>query len=255
MTDRKDIDFWGISEDEEEAQEAPEVELREPDGLGWDLLFDFHAMIAELEQTPGIVEVKSAVHPPVPIFTIETIEHGLGIRVPEHIRSFYMVCDGLEFSWSYEDDEEVLPGGGAHLFDFATVFDSWLDSLWVVGGDLDEETQDFLWTLRGFDRTYQSDWFQAHDDLKEPVDEQMVVMCVEEEYPSYDLFMHDLSTGDSRLLNASFRDYFDCMLASRGIYGWQRLLFDEAEQQGDFEELLARSERFFPAEALARWRI
>lgn len=211
--------------------------------LNWDLLFDFHAMIGELEQTDGIVEVHAVMHDPVPNFTIETIEHGLGIRVPNHIRSFYQVTDGLEFSWSYEQDGEVVPGGGAHLFDFATVFDTWLDTLWGVEGERSEEEQDFLWSLRGFDDG-------AHPQLAE-----MVVMCVEEEYPTYDLFVHDLSSRRSRLLDVSFREYFDCLLASRGTYGWRVLLAEEGDPH---DERAARfyevAERFFPAKDLERWR-
>ncbi len=136
---------------------GPGEESSEPDSeqrvlLNWDLLFDFHAMIGELKRTEGIVEVQARMHDPVPTFTIETIEHGLGIRVPKHIRSFYQITDGLEFCWSYERDGDVVPGGGAHLFDFATVFDNWLDTLWQSSDEQTRDEQDFLWTLRGFDR-------------------------------------------------------------------------------------------------------
>src|SRR5690554_1254141 len=80
-----------------------------------------------------------------------------------------MVCDWLEFSWSYEQDSRVIPGGGAHLFDFATVFDSWLDSLWLSEETMSAEQVDFMWTLRGFDRT-----FHAHRSahLRPPKDSQ-----------------------------------------------------------------------------------
>lgn len=239
------------------AEDAPPVALSESDSqsLGLDLLFDLHAMVGELEQTEGIVNVTSTIHPPVPLFTIHTIEHGLGIRVPARIRSFYMLCDGLEFSWSYEKDSEIIPGGGAHLFDFATVFDSWLDSLWLSEAGMSEEQCDFMWTLRGFDRT-----FNADSAVKTPgpdaLDErEMVVMCVEEEYPTYDLFVHDPKTRSSRLLDVSFREYFDCLLATRGTYGWQNLLLEDREpRQGELEGFYQVAERFFPPSDLNRWR-
>lgn len=149
-----------------------------------------------------------------------------------------------------------MPGGGAHLFDFATVFDSWLDLLWLVGDDgLSEEQRDFLWTLRGFDRTTHTRAPQSGENGGLVAPEQMIVICVEEEYPTYDLFMHDLKTRTTRLLDASFRDYFDCLLATRGVYGWQTLLLDKEDQQADaLHNLLERVERLFPGEDLARWR-
>lgn len=251
--------LWGSPESDGPPEPAAPVALQGNQALGWDLLFDFHAMIGELEATEGIVDVQAHIHPPVPLFTIHTIEHGLGIRVPQRIRSLYLVCDGLEFSWSYEQDSQVIPGGGAHLFDFATVFDSWLDSLWVSADALSEEQCDFLWTLRGFDRTFHADSVQqsgAQSDAAALAEREMVVMCVEEEYPTYDLFVHDLQTQTSRLLDTSIREYFDCMFAARGTYGWQQLLLenDAPPKEADPSEFDRVVERFFPASDLKRWR-
>ena len=151
----------------------------EVDEIGFEFLFDFKAMIEEMRGHERIVEVHARTFDPVPGFTIETIEHGLGIIIPRRIRSFYEVTDGLEFRWTYVDDEgEERAGGGAHLWGFTRVFDVWLDTLWKTpaGDDIDE---DFVWNLRGFDGLHLSDR------------EEMVVLCVEEEYPTYDLFLHD----------------------------------------------------------------
>lgn len=221
-----------------EERQAEQREL-----FNWDLLFDFHAMIGELRQIDGIVDVQSTMHDPVPNFTIETIEHGLGILVPRRIKSFYQITDGLEFSWSYERNGQTVAGGGAHIFDFATVFDSWLDSLWHSESDRSDEEQDFVWSLRGVDAGL------------EPDSSQMVVMCVEEEYPTYDLFLHNLDTGSSELLEVTFREYFDCLLASRGTYGWRSLLAEDADADGeDAASFFEVMDRFFPSAKLERWR-
>lgn len=206
------------------------------DNLGWEILFEFQAMIAELRQTEGIVDVYLRRYEPVPDFTIETIEHGLGTRVPDRIKSFYRVTDGLEFGWSYAADGQTRPGGGAHLFGFATVFDNWLDSLWSVDQeDFSESELDFLWSLRGFDRL--GDAEAGH----------MIVFCVEEEYPTYDLFIHDLQTRDSNLLDLTFGEYIDGLLESRGAYGWQHLLTEEpAEDSSITDHVFEMAERFFP---------
>lgn len=249
--------LWGTPEDAQPADGGGPADALSPvalqgsQPLGWDLLFDFHAMIEELRATEGIVDVQATIHPPVPLFTINTIEHGLGIRVPPRIRSFYMVCDGLEFCWSYEQDSQVIPGGGAHLFDFATVFDSWLDSLWLSEASMSAEQVDFMWTLRGFDRTFYDPALGASALAQR----EMVVMCVEEEYPTYDLFVHDPKTRTSRLLDASLREYFDCLLATRGTFGWQKLLLEDPEGEADnLSDFFQRTERFFPPSDLRRWR-
>ncbi len=216
------------------------------EGVGWDLVFDLMAMIGELKATDGIVDVDCRMYDPVPIFTIETIEHGLGIRVPERVKSFYRVTDGLDFSWSYTGpDGEILPGGGAQICDFATVFDNWLDVLWRADAPNNEDQhsedqQDFFWSLRGFDQ------------YSAPGSDDMVVLCVEEEYPTYDLFIHDLDSRDSRLLDLSFGEYFDCLLASRGTHGW-RLPLTEAEHT-DAREFFELVDRFFPDTDFSRWK-
>ncbi|QDG51749.1 hypothetical protein FIV42_13625 [Persicimonas caeni] len=237
MTDKMVIP--GPGDDSPGSSEEQQEEQREL--FNWDLLFDFHAMIGELRQTDGIVEVEATMHDPVPNFTIETIEHGLGILVPSRIKSFYQITDGLEFSWSYEHDGQLLPGGGAHIFDFATVFDNWLDSLWHSLPEHSDEEQDFLWSLRGVDR-----------DLG-PESSKMVVMCVEEDYPTYDLFVHDLDSHTSELLELTFREYFDCLLTSRGTYGWRGLLTEDTDGDGA-EAFFEVMDRFFPHAKLDRWR-
>lgn len=210
--------------------------------IGWDLLFELHAMAGELRQTDGIVDVHLRTHEPVPNFTIETIEHGLGTVIPARIKSFYMVTDGLEFSWNYVLDGEKYPGGGAHLFDFATVFDTWLDLLWHGGEEHTDEQHDFFWSLRGFDRPR-----HTHDS-------DMVVMCVEEDYPTYDLFLHDVDTRESHLLELTFREYFDSLLACRATRGWRFVLSEDADRDdARAQRFFEITERFFPDVDLSGW--
>lgn len=192
----------------------------EVDEIGFEFLFDFKAMIEEMRGHERIVEVHARTFDPVPGFTIETIEHGLGIIIPRRIRSFYEVTDGLEFRWTYVDDEgEERAGGGAHLWGFTRVFDVWLDTLWKTpaGDDIDE---DFVWNLRGFDGLHLSDR------------EEMVVLCVEEEYPTYDLFLHNPDTSRSELLELRFVDYLDRLLETRGVFGWQAMWGEEERDDG-----------------------
>jgi hypothetical protein len=192
----------------------------EPAGVDFEFLFDFKAMVEELREHERIVDVEARTFEPVPGFTIETIEHGLGIVIPRRIWSFYEVTDGLEFHWTYRDDEgEERVGGGAHLWGFTRVFDVWLDTLWKSPQDA-EVDEDFVWNLRGFDGAHQSDT------------DEMVVLCVEEEYPTYDLFLHDPQTSRSQLLELSFVDYFDRLLETRGTHGWQALFGEEDRRAG-----------------------
>ncbi|MFW5966688.1 MAG: hypothetical protein ACOCV2_04170 [Persicimonas sp.] len=235
MSEKVIIPGPDAASDRQESQE-PSSPDDQPDRLGWEMLFEFQAMVTELRQTEGIVDVYFRRYEPVPDFTIETIEHGLGTRVPDRIKSFYRVTDGLEFGWSYTVDGETLPGGGAHLFDFATVFDNWLDSLWSVDPEEFSESElDFFWSLRGFDRL--GDAEAGH----------MIVLCVEEEYPTYDLFVHDLHTRDSKLLELTFGEYIDRLLESRGAYGWQHLLTEEPATDSTItDHVFEMAERFFP---------
>lgn len=203
-------------------------------GVDWDFVFDFRAMVDELGQLPQVAEVRWELHDPVPDFTIDTIEHGLGLVLPERVTSFFRVTDGLELDWWYTDDAgEKRYGGGCHVFDFATVFDSWLDTLWTSHAGDDAAREDFRWTLRGLDRPGLSD-------------DEMVVFCVEEEYPTFDLFWHDLRSGATQLLDITFQDYFACLLQTRGLVGWQRLLTEDDGDPAALGDVRERLERFFP---------
>jgi hypothetical protein len=225
--------------------EEGEASSREEEKLGWEFLFDFRAMAGELEARDDIVDVEWAIPDPVPNFTVETMEHGLGTSVPRFIKRFYRMADGLELSWNVRVDGEVVPGGGIELFDFATVFDSWLDTLWASGpetDEMDDREVDFLWSLRGF------------DGLGQPQgeDRQMVVFCVEEtDYPTFDLFLHRLDARDSHLLSVNFRTYLDLLLQTRGTFGWVYRLADidldaHPDLRATAESFDRRMQRLFP---------
>lgn len=205
----------------EAAEESSSPSEEEPKHVDYDFLFDFKAMVSEMREHERIVDIHAQTFDPVPRFTIETIEHGLGIVIPRRIRSFYEVTDGLELEWTYRDDDgEVQIGGGAHLWGFTRVFDVWLDTLWKTPDDADID-EDFVWNLRGFDATHRAE------------SEEMVVLCVEEEYPTYDLFLHDPETSRSQLLELSFVDYFERLLLTRGVHGWQAIYGEEDRRAGE----------------------
>lgn len=204
-----------------EAAEESSSAQDEPEQVEFDFLFDFKAMVAEMRDDDRFVDVYAQTFDPVPKFTIETIEHGLGIVIPRRIRSFYEVTDGLEFEWSYRDEDgEVHPGGAAYLWGFARVFDVWLETLWKTPEDA-EVDEDFVWNLRGFDGAHRAET------------DEMVVLCVEEEYPTYDLFLHDPESSRSQLLELNFVEYFARLLDTRAVHGWQAIYGEEDRRAGD----------------------
>lgn len=202
------------------------------DKLGFEFLFEFQAMVRELEEMESVVDVEYELGDPVSNFTVETLEHGLGKTVPRFVKRLYSVADGIHLRWNLLEDGEIVPGGGIELFDFATVFDTWLEGLWTTDEALTAEEEDFLWTLRGFDGGV------------EPGGERMVAVCVEDvDYPTFDLFLHDATSHQSHLVSVDFRTYLQCLLDTRGTYGWVHAL---AESTGESPAWMRRwSEHFF----------
>jgi hypothetical protein len=229
--------------DDAQEEAVARTRARDEGSLDWEYVYDFREMVRELEASDGIVDVEAHVSDPVATFTIETLEHGLGFEVPRRIKQFYLVADGLSLEWSIERDGDVVPGGGIELFDFATVFDSWLGELWPT--DTDPDDDGFLWSLRGL------------ADLPDSGRDDMVVLCVEEEYPTYDLFLHDPEAQHSELMTLDFRRYLDVLLETRGTYGWHHLLSEaplrnetQLQRVHHFYETM---ERHFPDVDLERY--
>lgn len=215
--------------------------------LSWEFVLDFREMVRELERRDDVVDVEWQIGDPVPTFTVETIEHGLGTTIPRFVKRLYRLADGLHLEWSLLEDGERKPGGGIGLFDFATVFDSWLDELWTSDPELDPSERDLLWSLRGFDARPQPDG------------ERMVAVCVEDvDYPTFDLFLHDLETRRSHLLELDFQDYLRRLLETRGTYGWVHHFADLAEDDpADCrrrQQFRRRMARLFPEVDLEAYR-
>lgn len=211
-----------IPDPDDEGQEA---DADESEPIDWEYPFDVKEMARELEARDRIVGVECEVGSAVANFTVETMEHGLGTTIPRFVKRFYRVADGIRLEWQIRDGDEVRPGGAVHLHDFATVFDSWLDELWTDTEDLDDEEEDFLWSLRGFDAA------------PEPGDDRMTAVCVEDtDYPTFDLFLHDLRTHDSHLLGVDFHTYLKRLLETRGTYGWVHALADFDGEPPDYVE-------------------
>jgi len=213
------------------------------DKLGWEFLLDFRQVVHELEQDEAVCHLEWATYDPVPDFTLETLEHGLGLTVPEFITEFYRLTDGLYLSWDRKTEEGIVPGGGFELFDFATVFDSWLETLWPTDPPAGCDA-DFLWSLRGVAEA-------PGDDTGD-----MIVMCIEEEYPTFDLFIHNPSDRRSHLMQLDFHGYLHALLETRGVFGWP-YLFSESDLEDDPElaSIRQRAEQridaWFPETSLA----
>jgi hypothetical protein len=174
-----------------------------------------------LERARDVVDVHFEAGPPVPLVLLDTITGGLGIELPEPVESFYLTCDGFELRWHYLDEEgERHLGGDLVLFDFATTFDSWLGSLWGHFDEMSSEELDFIWELRGVDATPSTD------------DERMTVLHIEEDDPSYDLYVHDRERGTYRM-DLDFVTYVECAIESRGIPGWQLLFCPDYDLDED----------------------
>lgn len=202
----------------------------------WDFVLNLREMVAELASNDSIVDLSYEIFDHAPAVTINSIEGGLGNKIPKRIKMFYEMTDGFELSWDYLEDGQKRPGGRCHLFAFTKVFDLWLDELWTlpVPEDVDE---DFLWSLRGFDR-------QA------PGARDWIVMCAEEEYPTYDLFLYDEKETSFHLLQLSFQDYFKHLLETRGFWGWQYLFAEDTleideRRQRRIDAFFERMEKLF----------
>lgn len=209
--------------------------------LGREYLFSLREMVSELDRRDSIVDLDYDFYNHVPEVSLNTIENSVGATIPERIKAFYKLTDGFELSWNYLDEDNVsYRGGRIHLYDFARVFDLWIDKLWSISVEEHPFDEDFLLSLRGFDR------IEAGDDKTS----DWIVVCVEEEYPTFDLFLFDEAETDFYLLNISFENYLRMLVETRGFYGWQYLfvddeLLDEA-RIGRVRQFFSVMERFFP---------
>jgi hypothetical protein len=177
---------------------------------------------------------------PVSLFTLEQVESSMGIVVPDPVRSFYRVTDGLELRWSWRDGDRLIPGGEIHMHPFGTVFGNWLDTIWGKAATDAADVIDFTWELRGVEQ--QASWQNEAD--------WMTVLHMPEGMPFYQLYFHD-PMSRTLLLEMDFMDYCDALIDTRGTYGWQFLAtevdFDEQpEIRAAAADARATLERVFP---------
>lgn len=151
---------------------------------------------------------------PPPEVVVSTLEHRLGLHIPETIMSLYHVTDGLELRWRFNDqDAGITAGGRVHLFGFGEVFGNWVDRIWgVVGDDASSEKEDFTWELRGFD--------EASDES-----DYLAVMHVPESLPTFNLYFY-APHGRVYRLDTDFVGYVEHLATTRGLNGWQYMISD-----------------------------
>lgn len=230
--------------------DAPAVQFgsKRPRRLTLEYLFDLRELVDEMQAKPAIEVRRFDIHEPTPDVVVELMEAGLGSYVPELVLSFFKsVSDGLELEWTFKEGGESKPGGHINVLNFGRVFGSWLDELWGVTADgADGAEVDFSWELRALEAVQVGDR------------KMMTVMHVAEEQPTYDLYFHD-PRGATHRLDLDFLDYFECLLDTRGFYGWQFMVsdvdFDEvpyaAERAREFHRVMPE---LFPGENFTRYR-
>ncbi len=190
--------------------DAPD-EVEQARLLSDDLMFAIFELEESLRAMPDVTEVICAHDPPVPDFTLETVEISLGRALPPDVRALYKVIDGLHVRWCYRDADsgEERLGGELRIPDFATVFGRWFDTLWVHDDALDEAHLDLMWQLRGF-------------DLGVALPEAMTVLHLRGDWGSdYALMLHVRESHQLVPLRLDLMDYLYAAIAARGTPLWQ----------------------------------
>jgi hypothetical protein len=226
MTKRIDPDeAHSVDEEVWEEEEAPTSARLITNEWLWEMNDAVDAMYARDE-----IEVHVYDHyAPVSLFTLEHVESSMGIVIPDQLRSFYRVTDGMELRWSWRDGDELKPGGQIHMHPFGTVFGNWIDKIWGKAASDETDLIDFTWELRGVEQqagwTDESDW--------------MTVLHMPEGLPFYQLYFHDAMT-QTLLLDLDFVDYCNALIDTRGAYGWQFLATEvDFDEQPEVRELAA----------------
>ncbi len=222
-----------IDEDDVATGEFEAVEL-DDDGVPViprvtdDWFWQLEKHVRELEARTSFEVASSESHRPPPEILKEHLASASGLKqIPETIVSLYDITDGYDLSWRRKnEDDEWVPGGEIHLFGFAEVFGKWVGSLWGEAPEgAEQEALDFSWELRGFDGA-------------DPDDERMVVFHVPEVLPRYHLYWH-APRGATYRLRVDFLAYLQCLLETRGLCGWQYMVCELDDLEGD-DEALAR---------------
>lgn len=203
-------------------------------------------MVRDLQARARFRVDRHVAHRPVPDVVRDHMESASGLKVSPTVGSLYSVTDGFELAWSLNEGDEWVPGGQIQLFGFAEVFGSWLNRLWdeYPEGATDEEI-DFTWDIRGFDGAWEGD-------------DHITVLHVPEILPRYHLYWHS-PTRTTYRLRVDFLEYLECLTETRGLCGWQYMVCDRADLEGDDEALeriaqcTRRMRSLFPDVDLSRY--
>lgn len=186
--------------------------------------WNLEKVVRELEASKKFRVDRAESHRPAPVVVKEHLQSAGGLTVPTTIASLYEIIDGYDLEWSYKSGEDWVKGGQIRLFGFGEVFGSWLGKLWdEVPEGASPEDVDFTWELRGFDG--------ADTDR-----ECLTVFHVPEVLPRYNLYWHCPHKKTYRL-RVDFLEYLECLTETRGLCGWQYMVCDDADLEGDDEAL------------------
>lgn len=218
MVEEDDIPTGEIPADRvEDVVETPSVQFsrKRPRRIDSDYLFDLRDVVEDIRERDALQVERFEIHEPTPDVLVELMEGGLGTMIPEIILSFFQrVSDGLELEWTYFEDGDTRPGGAIQIMSFGRIFGSWLDELWgLAADDASAADVDFTWELRGLEKV----------ELNGK--SMMTVIHIAEEDPTYELYFHD-PYGSTHRLDLDVVDYFECLLETRGFFGWQYLVSD-----------------------------
>jgi len=181
-------------------------------------------VVRDLHASNTFKVVSSESHRPAPDVVKEHLEVAGGLQVPTTIRSLYDIIDGYDLRWQYKAGDEWVDGGQIQLYGFGEVFGSWLGTLWDEAPEgASPEDVDFTWELRGFDG---ADADSAY----------MTVFHVPDVLPRYNLYWHSPHEKTYRL-RIDFLEYLECLTETRGLCGWQYMVCDDADLEGDDEAL------------------
>ena len=201
------------------------------------LIEQLFALADDLRGRQGVIDVRFDLDRPAPEFAFTTIENSLGRELPEDIKSLYRVTNGFELSWDVQDERgRRQRAGHLKIYDVATVFGFWFDTLWPHDPSRDERELDFLWSMRGL------------DPGPEAPHGAMTALRLEGDWgQDYSLWLvqeHQL-TGQ---LAMDLMSYVYYGLETRGLTMWREVLSDQAPMlppsQG--QRFLDQLARFFP---------
>ncbi len=147
--------------------------------------------------------------------SMKRIEGGLGYKLPDNFKQYIFPSSRLSVCWHYEIDGKYEVGGEFSLRNLYAVLCVEQDQLWTEHSS--EPEKKFLKTLRVFDR-YPNVGADKYTAFK-----------VEDKVASPEIWYCDEDDDRYYKLDLEYNDYLECLLETRGFYGWQILFSSKIE--------------------------